>query len=352
MPVNLNPYTLSQPPVNPIRFGCRLFAYMKGPENSSKNLSKGGADQPDEFVKQCLVSGKNALQKQSEPRQKKADCENSHSWESWVDLRDSRDGWGIATYQAGQNRPSVVKSPNPAFKDPSFNKSADDLTQRQPATVLAHVRAKVNSASSLENSHPFQYGGWSFMHNGVVPKKVVRQLEEKLNQQYLPELGAHLQGETDSERVFYMLLGKLQDRHQTTDPARISSEQLQSVFADTVREVITASRKHQKGKRLGNEFARLSGLTIESSSNVRTTPACNFILSDGNRLLASTLSRKLFMGVRTLPDGRKDVVLASEKIQPEQRSKAVEWWEIPDGHLVMLQRKQDNISVSIQPMPL
>lgn len=136
-------------------------------------------------VHQSLVSAENALVVQSE---------------------EHPDGWGVAYYVA--NAPHVIKSATGAVSDHLFKRVSGIVSSE---TVIAHVRKATNGTLSLINSHPFQYGNWIFAHNGDIPNFGDHRAE--LVSLIPPVLRRFILGDTDSEVIFYMLLGHLARRY-------------------------------------------------------------------------------------------------------------------------------------------
>lgn len=135
-------------------------------------------------VHSSLVSAENALMVQSEKHP---------------------DGWGVAYYVA--NAPHVIKSATGAVSDSLFKRVSGIVSSE---TVVAHVRKATHGNLSLINSHPFQYGSWVFAHNGTVPN--FDEHREEIAQRVPPVLRRFILGDTDSEVIFYLLLGHLARR--------------------------------------------------------------------------------------------------------------------------------------------
>lgn len=100
------------------------------------------------------------------------------------------DGWGIAYYEAG--RPTYAgRSTADALDDPLYGLAVAELRKRRPTgPVVAHVRKASAGARSVENTHPFTSGAWTFCHNGTV-------------------WGVAEPGESDSRAIFQRLLAEL-----------------------------------------------------------------------------------------------------------------------------------------------
>lgn len=112
-----------------------------------------------------------------------------------------RDGWGIAFYEGRGCR--VFHDPRP-----SADSEIAALIHRYPiksGIVVSHIRKATHGKVCLENTHPFvrELWGrmWTFAHNGKLA-----------NARRLP-LGAFQPvGDTDSERAFCWMLGRIQAR--------------------------------------------------------------------------------------------------------------------------------------------
>ena len=149
---------------------CRLFAFT-----SRVSLK----------VQRSLVKAENALQTQS---------------------REHPHGWGIAYYLTGQSVPHRLRSVESAFTDERFGRVSEFLTSN---AVVAHVRKATVGELALENTHPFQYKGWIFCHNGTLFgfDQVAEQLHTRIAPRFLPLM----EGQTDSETFFYLILTMLEE---------------------------------------------------------------------------------------------------------------------------------------------
>jgi predicted glutamine amidotransferase len=105
------------------------------------------------------------------------------------------DGWGLV-YREGRGL-KRYRSTAPCWADPELERFLDK------ELVLLHARrASPGSSVTLENAHPFYYHccgqEWFFCHNGTVREP-------------LPRFEG-LEGTTDSERLFRMLLASYDER--------------------------------------------------------------------------------------------------------------------------------------------
>jgi glutamine amidotransferase len=248
-------------------------------------------------------------------------AQNALLSQSWSDERglQNADGWGIASYDDGE--PWVEKRDQAAYKDLGFSQTAEALYSR---LVIAHVRQATLGGQSLQNTHPFSVGAWTFSHNGTLGG--FSQLEEQLLVETPGFLRPRRLGTTDSELIFLWLLGQMVKREgdlqrPSEEPGSIAEVLSQGIAELAVRDESVGSSK---------------------------TAKLNFLLTDGQSLWATRWGNSLFKlrreGVRDceicglchIPDGRRDdyraVVIASEPISSEA------WKSVPDQSLVTVDR--------------
>ena len=110
------------------------------------------------------------------------------------------DGFGIGWYGA-EDTPAVFHSIEPAWNDRNLKELAQHITS---PLVFAHLRASTGGAIQQTNCHPFRYGRWLWMHNGLIRdfKSVKRDLAFAVD----PSLYPLIEGSTDSEFFFYLAL--------------------------------------------------------------------------------------------------------------------------------------------------
>lgn len=146
---------------------CRLFGF--------RSVLESG-------VHQSLLSADNAIIQQSEKHP---------------------DGWGVAYYK--MKCPHVIKMDDQAKTSGIFQKVSGIVSSN---TVLAHIRKSTVGDKGPLNTHPFQFGQWTFAHNGNIidydkHRKTLLGLVDK-------EFQPFILGDTDSELLFYVLLTKIQ----------------------------------------------------------------------------------------------------------------------------------------------
>ena len=102
-------------------------------------------------------------------------------------------GWGMAVYErVGGDEPKMVRCPQAAYADGDYRKA----TSARGRIFNVHVRRATMGGLTLENTHPFCLGNYSFCHNGTV-LRYPRLLEPGV---------AKPTGETDSEALFNFLM--------------------------------------------------------------------------------------------------------------------------------------------------
>lgn len=246
---------------------------------------------------------------------RKVECELIHSQNSLLaqSCSDERGmsnphGWGLGMYDGSD--PVVVRQPEAACDSESFRwESARVYT----CNVLAHVRRATIGNVRFENTHPFVQDHWLFAHNGnlgafnLIRPRILDGLE--------PKYKNAIQGDTDSELLFYWLLSLREREHLRP---------LLDVVRRGVKQVIKWSDDE------------------EPEAEV----ALNIILTDGEESVGLRYGRALWYVERDLVhpcdicDGAvrhvdentqsqyRAVVVASERI-----TKTEEWTQIPEGTL-------------------
>ncbi|GAB7006249.1 class II glutamine amidotransferase [Nocardioides sp. AN3] len=110
------------------------------------------------------------------------------------------DGFGIGWYGEGPE-PAIYKNINPAWNDANLHEIARQV--RSPL-LFAHVRASTGTAVQRSNCHPFRWGRWLWMHNGVL--NGFHDIKRDLMLHVDPTIYADMEGSTDSEMLFFLAL--------------------------------------------------------------------------------------------------------------------------------------------------
>ena len=110
------------------------------------------------------------------------------------------DGFGVGWYDDG-DEPRVYRSTHPAWNDRNLRELAAGVAS---PLFFAHIRASTGTAIQETNTHPFRYGRWLWMHNGLIREfpRVKREVALAID----PALYPSIEGTTDSEFFFYLAL--------------------------------------------------------------------------------------------------------------------------------------------------
>ena len=110
------------------------------------------------------------------------------------------DGFGVGWYDDG-GTPRLYRSVHPAWNDRNLRELAAGISSH---LFLAHIRASTGTAIQETNTHPFRYGNWLWMHNGLIREfpRVRRDLVLAIDD----SLFDSIEGTTDSEAMFYLAL--------------------------------------------------------------------------------------------------------------------------------------------------
>jgi len=110
------------------------------------------------------------------------------------------DGFGVGWYGAAET-PGTFHSVEPAWNERNLRELASHLSS---GLVFAHIRASSGSPVQETNCHPFRFGSWLWMHNGLIGEfsRVKRELVLAVD----PSLYPRIEGSTDSEVFFFLAL--------------------------------------------------------------------------------------------------------------------------------------------------
>ncbi len=140
------------------------------------------------------------------------------------------DGFGLAWYPRELDEdPAVFKSTTPAWSNRNLREIAR-VTRTH--CLLAHVRAATPGFPVTElNCHPFVHGQLTFMHNGDLGG--FQALRRRLLMDLSDEAFAAIEGSTDSEHIFAILLDKL----AAQVPSKQREERLARALEATIESV-------------------------------------------------------------------------------------------------------------------
>ncbi len=234
------------------------------------------------------------------------------------------DGWGIGWFVGDDAY--VAKSGNAAHGCARFSRTSQRLASH---TFIVHVRkATIGEVDSL-NAHPFRFGRWLFAHNGTLFG--MEAMRPWLTEHTPTRLESQILGDTDSEALFFWLLGRMEasgiDPHGRQDPDA-------TLTAQILREAMFEL----------DEVARGFGVL---------RPLLNVLLTDGRTMIGHRAGMPLHLSTQKLhcPDAAScqavkvclerlrpaghpvnHLLLASEPIGTAENL----WEEVSDGATVVL----------------
>ncbi|KAH8077267.1 N-terminal nucleophile aminohydrolase [Cristinia sonorae] len=247
---------------------CRWFAYISDTEEC--------------LLEDVLVSPAHALSKQvhdhylpklihHEPDRDRGSTQQE------IALRNklfNADGLGVAWYgsvreQYGEcqgPRPSVYKIVRQPLTDPNF---LSICAHTSTLALFAHIRAASGETAITEyNAHPFHFGRWCFMHNGVVAhfNLIKRQVCAEISH----EAFQLIRGTTDSEHLAALTFSYLEAAKgplawDVTHPL----EDVKAALEKAISKIIE----------LQKQVVPPLGIALEASS-------LNVAITDGTQLLA------------------------------------------------------------------
>lgn len=123
------------------------------------------------------------------------------SFQEFSDLsKKHRDGWGIATSSTGKPSNLIVET-LPARDSSEYSHLTKEVLSDG---ALLHLRWATSGLAVVEgNTHPFEYGDISFIHNGGITPL------DSMDQFIDPDLFESMRGNTDSEKYFYLLITQI-----------------------------------------------------------------------------------------------------------------------------------------------
>jgi len=159
--------------------------------------------------------------------------------------------------------PCVFLSVTPAWNNLNLIRLAEKI---KSPLFFGHVRAASPGILTSEtNCHPFLFGQFMWMHNGVIAEFL--SIKRRLMSLLSDELFLAIQGTTDSESIFMFFLNNLQKKYPGTNlrTEKVDPFVLKQVMEETIQTLIAWNQE----------------LNIISPSHM------NFAISDGNCVIAT-----------------------------------------------------------------
>jgi len=180
---------------------CRLFLYIANQQIDSKILSK--------YISRFLS--------QSSQKHK-----NTPGLDHPRDNPPHRTGYGFAfidndDIQRGVYDWKIYKTKDSPDVDRYRDTIVRSISHQQPKILLGHLRKIDNnrtvnySPKSYKNAHPFVFEEHAFIHNGIVLDFHLSRVHKKILDRIDKNLREEIQGETDSEHIFFLFLTFLEE---------------------------------------------------------------------------------------------------------------------------------------------
>jgi len=233
------------------------------------------------------------------------------------------DGWGIGFYVEGV--PKVIKSEKPVYRE--YEKFASAAQIASSRVVLAHIRRVSNPKGllreqliSIENSQPFSYEKYIFVHNGAI--NIPDEVAERLG-----EWKGRVRGLNDSE-VYFWYVAKEMTKGASFQEAIERFKKVLSVLWQRRREKCDHDRPY-------------IGLNVLFSDGERLYAYCKYDSEDESKL-SLCLKDQPYFRMSYLADSAC-LVVTSEKTNHEDK-----WQVLKSGQLLTGQVFRDNIKISLQ----
>jgi predicted glutamine amidotransferase len=352
-PLSIQP-TISRAP----RFGCRQLAFM--------TETPGMTDTQKALLSDLLQTGPQSLKAMSDSRTH-ANRDGITTPFHFEDMlkgpqRGNPHGWGLAAYSAplnaplntpldvplnntGPSQPLVNKSLSKASSDPQFDTAVQAGILQAPYTLFAHLLNKVDPnrvLASPEDTHPFTFENWSGMFNGILDGGRTEAVTRSVQEEHCTTLCTNPKGTNTGEKFLLTFLGKLKQQTGQTQSSQIPLAQIKKAFCEALDTFLNASKA---------EYRKLDGTWMGLKGDIQLAPGLNYIATDGRVTLAYRKGNKLYLNRHEAAPGKSGYLISSEPMQTDK--KKLEWVELPQDHLLTLERQVDGkIHAELTPLRL
>ncbi len=269
------------------------------------------------------------------------------------------DGFGVSWYGSDQEHPGLFRSTSPAWSNQNLRSLARVV---ESPCVLAHVRAASEGLEVMEtNTHPFQRGRYSFMHNGAIGGFAA--LRRPIQASLSDETFRTLRGTTDSEHLFALFMDAIggagegmqkgpadapvserpggPSSRPSSDPSSpkgqdvVACERMADALEEAVARVMSLASSHAPG-----QPHRLNLLVRDGESTVACRWASEGVepeslyVSHGYRYLCE-------LGVCRMIDPAEGRGSRAALVSSEPLYDSAKWESVPRNHLVMVHGSLD-----------
>jgi glutamine amidotransferase len=243
------------------------------------------------------------------------------------------DGFGVGWYARQINStPCVFASVTPAWSNQNLRRLSEHV---KSSCFFAHVRAASPGMRVCEaNCHPFQYGPFLWMHNGIIQgfSRIKRRLCESLPDEFYDQI----EGTTDSEHafaVFLHLLGGTHDRHSASDIAHALVRTIAQLEEWTADAGFSAPSYYNFAVTDGQSVA-----AVRYVSDPRIEPQSLYYSKSGKYECEDGVCK-----ICECHASERTVIIASERLTPN----AEDWVRVAPNHVLTV---EPNLRVSVELM--
>jgi len=217
-------------------------------------------------------------------------------------------GWGIAWFNGKEWR--LHREPIALYES---RRAREYVRAVRGLIIVSHVRLATHGDKRVENTHPWLYRGrYVFAHNGSLDRETLLEL-------LLPEY-RDLEGETDSEVLFHLVVQETESTGDFTEGVRRAVEKIRS-----------AGVRFNSLNFVASDSVNLYALRYAKSNLDYYT--LYYLERPREALYLEKLSEKTAQLIRVkLARGEKALIVASEPLTEE------DWLEIPNKHLLVVNR--------------
>jgi len=229
-------------------------------------------------------------------------------------------GWGVAWFDSSWH---IYKEPIPLY----YSDRAREIIRKnvRGKIIVSHVRLASVGSCRVENTHPWLYRGWVFTHNGTIRNR--RALLELLREEY-----HNLEGDTDSEAFFHLIVQEIEDLGDSVEGIRSAIEKIVSkgIRFSSLNFIASNGEKLYALRYATTDLDYYTLYYIER-------PREGFEL----RKLSKETQQLIMM---KLVHGEKAVIIASEPMSDEPY-----WKQIPNKYLAVVDR---DLNIELKPLKL
>jgi len=235
-----------------------------------------------------------------------------------VNHPENGDGFGVGFYSTMKSLkfPAVLRDCKPIWHSNNLGPIGGAV---KSSLVFGHVRKAFNFGSIAEqNCHPFRYGVYMFMHNGVIWKfhkirgsilVLISEIFDSVSKEH--DIEDEIQGTTDSEALFFLILAmiaKLKNSLDFTKPT-CTTKELKSCMLEAINIVLKLVSdtvgNEGDGSRLNTALTDGDHILVTRFRNAeKQPPSLYYTLRQKN---AKTLTVRCPIDLLSLDDEKKEL---------------------------------------------